>query len=127
MEICHYQSIESRMPPKTDREYGDTSFTSIPPALIDAVRDLARKKNVYLYELFAEAISDLNARAKAGEKIEWPVARPRPANRGYHTRLEVSVLEDLRNGIAKSEVKANIYFMAALRDYLRKQGIEIEL
>jgi len=115
------------MPPKTNREFGDTSFTSIPPELLEAARDLAKRQKVYLYELFAEAIEDIDAEVKAGRKIEWPVMRRGSAGRGYHTRLETETLEKLRQGATESGVNANIFFLAALRDYLRKHGQEIEV
>ncbi len=115
------------MPPKTDREYGDTSFTSIPPELLDAARRLARRQKIYLYQLFAEAIADIDIRARAGEKIEWPGFRRGSAGRGYHTRLEVDTLERLRLGAAECDVNANIFFIAALRDHLRKHGFDIEV
>ena len=115
------------MPPKTDLEYGDTSFTSVPPDLLEAARGLASRQNVYLYELYGDAIRELNIRVQAGNKIEWPVSRPRPAKGGYHTRLEIGALDSLRDGVAKCQVKANIFFIAALRDYLHKHGIEVEV
>lgn len=115
------------MPPKTDRVYGDTSFTSLPPELIDAAKNLARRRNVYLYELFGDAIDDIDCRIKAGEKIDWPVVRRGSAGRGYHTRLEIQTLERLREGAARSEVNANIFFMAALRDYVRKHSLETHI
>ena len=119
-------SIEPLMPAKTDREYRETSFTSIPSHLLDAVRDISDRKRVYLYELFAEAISDLNTRIDSGEKIEWPQARKIP-RKVYHTRMEIDVLESLRDACEKQGIKKNIYFMAALRDYLRKHGLEVEI
>ena len=65
-----------------------------------------------------------DSRIKAGEKIDWPVVRRGSAGRGYHTRLEIQTLERLREGAARSEVNANIFFMAALRDYVRKHSLE---
>jgi hypothetical protein len=114
------------MPPKTDRVYGETSFTSIPSELIEAVRGLADRQNVYLYELFAKAISDLNRRIDSGEKIEWPQARKIP-RKVYHTRMEIDVLESLKDACEKHAIKKNIFFIAALRDYLLKHGLEVEI
>lgn len=115
------------MPAKTDREYGDTSFTSIPPELLDAARRLARSQKLYLYQLFAEAITDIDIKVNSGKKIDWPGLRRGKAGKGYHTRLELETLEKLRDGALKSDVNANIYFIAALRDFLRKHGHEVEI
>lgn len=128
MEICLYQSIESMpMPPKTDAEYGDTSYTGIPPQFIEAARKLARKRKVYLRDVFTEAVLELIPRLDAGETVDWPKVSPGKGEkqRPYHTRLEISVLEDIRSACDRHEIKGNIFFIAALRDYLRKQGQDI--
>jgi hypothetical protein len=41
--------------------------------------------------------------------------------------MEVDVLEDMRRACERHGVKKNIFFMAALRDHLRKNGIEVEI
>jgi hypothetical protein len=41
--------------------------------------------------------------------------------------MEVDVVETLRSAGETYGVKKNIFFMAALRDYLRKRGIEVEI
>lgn len=115
------------MPPRTDKEYGDTSFTSIPPELLDAARDLARKRKVYPRDVFTLAILDLIHRLDAGKTTKWPQARPGKAGKPYHTRLEVEVLEKIRAASERHEVKTNIFFMAALRDYLTRQGFQFDI
>lgn len=128
MGISLFQSIESPpMPPRTDKEYGDTSFTSVPPELLDAARDLARKRKVYPRDVFTLAILDLITRLNAGKTTKWPQARPGKAGRPYHTRLEVEVLEKIRDASERHEVKTNIFFMAALRDYLNRNGYQFEI
>lgn len=115
------------MPPRTDREYGDTSFTGLPPELIDAVRELAKQRCVYPRDVFTDAIQELIPRLDAGEDIVWPRSRPRVGTRPYHARLEVGVLDEMRKACERHEVKTNIFFMAALRDHLRRSGVEIEV
>src|SRR4051812_20774457 len=124
METSLYQSIESLMPPKTDREYGDTSFTGLPSSLIEAARDLAKRQKVYPRDVFQDAVSDLIARLDAGEVVEWPQSRPRTGTTPYHARMEISVLEDMRKSCERHLVKKNIFFLAALRDHLRQHGFE---
>ena len=48
------------MPPKTDREYASTSFTGLPSDLIESMRDLAQRRGMFLYDVFREAIENLN-------------------------------------------------------------------
>jgi hypothetical protein len=115
------------MPPRTDREYGDTSFTGLPGDLLDAARELAKRQKVYPRDVFTEAILELIPRLDAGEAVEWPRSRPRVGTKPYHARLEVGVLETMRKACKRHEVKVNILFMAALRDYLRKHGFEIDV
>jgi hypothetical protein len=127
MEISHYQSIESQMPPRTDREYGDTSFTGLPSSLIDAARDLAKRQKVYPRDVFTEAIQNLISRLDAGETIDWLVSRPRVGTTPYHARLEVEVLEEMRKACERHHVRKSTFFLTGMRDHLRQNGIEVEV
>jgi hypothetical protein len=130
MEISLFQSIESLMPPKTDREYSSTSFTGLPSDLIETIRADAAKSGKYLYDVFREAIEDLASNLNAlppNRKYDWPQARPKTGTTPYNARMETDVVEALRAESDKHGVKKNIFFMAALRDYLRKRGIEVEI
>src|SRR3954447_8085579 len=127
METYLYLSIESQMPPRTDREYGDTSFTGLPSSLLDAARDLAKRQKVYPRDVFTEAIQDLITRLDAGKTIEWLVSRPRVGTTPYHTRLEVDVLEEMRKACELHHVRKSTFFLTAMRAHLRKHGIEVEV
>jgi hypothetical protein len=127
MEIFLSQSIESQMPPRTDREYGDTSFTGLPSSLLDSARDLAKRQKVYPRDVFTEAIQDLITRLDAGETIEWPLSRPYVGTTPYHTRLEVEVLEEMRKACERYRLRKSLFFLTAMRDHLRKNGIEVEV
>src|SRR4051812_27833708 len=96
METCPYQSIEPLMPPRTDREYGDTSFTGLPSSLVQGARDLAKRRRVYPRDVFQDAIGELITRLDAGEAVDWPQSRPGIGQTPYHARLEIDVLEDMR-------------------------------
>src|SRR3954466_8858624 len=114
MEICLSQSIESPpMPPRTDREYGDTSFTGLPSSLIDAARDLAKRQKVYPRDVFTEAILALIARLDAGEAVEWLVSRPYVGTTPYHARLEVDVLEEMRKACEMQHIRKSTFFLTA--------------
>jgi uncharacterized protein (DUF4415 family) len=117
------------MPPKTDREYASTSFTGLPSELIEMTRELADEKDVFLYNIFRDAIEDLISRLKTMEakKYEWPLARPKTGTVPYNARMEEDVLDDMRAACERWKVKKNIFFMAALRDYLRKHGRDVEV
>src|SRR4051794_23482271 len=128
MEIYLSQSIESLpMAPRTDREYGDTSFTGLPNSLLNAARDLAKRQKVYPRDIFTEAIQDLITRLDAGETVEWLVSRPRVGTTPYHTRLEVEVLEEMRKACELHHVRKSTFFLTAMRAHLRKHGIEVEV
>jgi hypothetical protein len=127
METSPYQSIESQMPPRTDREYGDTSFTGLPSSLLEAARDLAKQRKTYPRDVFQDAIAEFIPRLDAGESIDWPLSRPKVGTVPYHTRLEVDVLEVMRAACDRHHLRKSIFFMTALRDYLRKHGFEIEV
>jgi hypothetical protein len=128
MEIYRYQSIESPpMPPRTDREYGDTSFTGLPSSLIQSARDLAKQQKVYPRDVFTEAILALIARLDTGETPDWLVSRPRVGTTPYHTRLEVDVLEEMRKACELHHIRKSTFFMTAMVDHLRKHGIEVEV
>jgi len=115
------------MPPRTDREYGDTSFTGLPSSLLDSARDLAKRRTVYPRDVFTEAIQDLITRLDAGETVEWLVSRPRVGTTPYHTRLEVEVLEEMRKACELHHVRKSTFFLTAMRAHLRKHGIEVEV
>jgi hypothetical protein len=118
------------MPPRTDREYASTSFTGLPADLTEIIRAEAAKSGKYLYDIYREAIDDLASHLNAlpsNQKYEWPQARPKTGTIPYGARMEVDVVETLHAASAKHGVKKNIFFMAALRDYLRKRGIEVEI
>lgn len=130
MEISPSQSIESFMPPKTDREYGYTSFTGLPPDLVEMMRQHAIQTDVYLYTVLQDAVGDLISHLDnmpAAQKYEWPQARPKTGTVPYNARMEIDVLDDMRAACERYGVKKNIFFMAALRDFLRKNGIEVEI
>ncbi|MGF7213212.1 hypothetical protein GGE65_007848 [Skermanella aerolata] len=116
------------MPPRTNKEYGDTSYTGIPDQLLDSARKLARDRNIYPRDVFTEAVLELIPRLDAGDVVEWPKVAPAKGGKQkpYHTRLEVGVLEAIRNACDRHEVKGNVFFIAALRDYLRKNGYATE-
>lgn len=118
------------MPAKTDREYVSTSFTGLPSNFVEMFRDEAAKSDKYLYDVFREAIDDLASmldRASPNVKYDWPQARPKTGTTPYHARMEVDVVEKLRAVSEEHGVKKNIFFMAAVRDYLRKRGYEVEI
>jgi hypothetical protein len=115
------------MPPRTDREYGDTSFTGLPSSLIDAARDLAKRQKVYPRDVFQEAILALIARLDAGETVEWLVSRPYVGTRPYHARMEVDVLEEMRKACERHHIRKSTFFLTGLRDHLRQNGIEVEV
>lgn len=128
METCLYQSIESLpVPPKTDKEYDDTSFTGIPEEVKDAARELAERRDCYPRDVHQEAINELIARVDAGESVSWPQARPRVGQRPFHTRMEKVIMENMRVYAKRCHVKLNIFFLAALRDHLRKHGFDIDV
>lgn len=112
---------------RTDREYDDTSFTGLPPELLDAARQLAHRRKVYPRDVFQDAITELLFRLNAGERADWPQSRPKIGQNPYHTRLETEVLGAMRGACDKLRVKKNIFFLAALRDYLRRNGFEVEI
>jgi hypothetical protein len=118
------------MPPKTDREYKYTSFTGLPSDLIDAIREEADRQDVYLHEIFREAIEDLASVMESmtpEQQYDWPLARPKTGSTPYNARMEVDVVETLRAVSDKHGIKKNILFMAALRDYLRKRGRQVQI
>jgi hypothetical protein len=131
MEISLSQSIESfQMPPKTDRDYSSTSFTGLPSELIDGTRDLADRKDMFMYDVFREAIEDLTDHLDSlpsTQRYDWPLSRPKTGTTPYNARMETDVLESMRSTCERYGVKKNIFFMAALRDHLRKHGIEVEI
>src|SRR5690349_7606276 len=115
------------MPPKSDKEYGDTSFTGIPSQVIEAAKDLAKRRDVYPRDVFTDAIHELIARMDGGEAIDWPMTRPGTGTRPYHTRLEVGVLEEMRAACDRHQVRKVVFFLAALRDHLRKNGFDVKV
>lgn len=130
MEISPFQSIESQMRPKADRSFSSTSFTGLPEELIETVRAEADRSDRYLYEIFREAIDGLVSRiGKEGcaRTYNWPLARPKIGTIPYNARMDADTVKALRDASDHYGVKKNIFFMAALRDYLRKSGIEIDI
>lgn len=117
------------MPARTGREYAETSYSSVPPGLIDGARALARRRKVYVRDVYTDAFLKFIDHVDAGGKVEWaklpPIDRENP-QRGYHVRLEVEVLDTIRQACERHQVKGNVLFITALRDLLRSEGVEVD-
>jgi hypothetical protein len=114
------------MPPRSDKIYGDTSVTGLSDKILEAARNLARQKKIYPRDVYTEAILDMILRMDSGETIEWPKIPPGLGYRPYHIRLEEEVIEQMRDACKRHEVKINFFFLAALRDHLIANGVEID-
>ena len=135
MEISHFLSSAKRitMPPRTEEEYQDTSVTGVPAEMLDAVRDIAKQQSrkegrkVYPRDIFTQAIETLISDLGQGKHIQWPATRPMTGGKPYHVRLEVGVLESMRQTCDEHNVRKNIFFLGALDRHLKKEGYTIPL
>src|SRR5688572_26902004 len=129
MEICPYHSPpdNSLMPPKTDAEIEGTSFTGIPSQVMQAVREIASGRGVYQRVVYGEAVTDLLRRVNAGEAIDWPHTRPGTGGRPVNARFEAETLEEMRATCERIGVRKVVFFLAALRDYLRANGYDPDI
>ena len=117
------------MPSRTGREIGKTSYSSVPPDLLEAARELAKQKQAYLHEIFTEAVNKIIQRMDAEQEIEWarpPKRRKGKLHRPYPVKMDVEVLARLRAACDSHDVNGNLVFITALRDYLRTNGFDVE-
>jgi hypothetical protein len=114
------------MPRRTGKITADTSFTGLPREMIDAALEIADKEWTYPKYVYADAIQELIDRLDRGEVIQWPASRPNTGKRPYHVRIDVGLINRLRETCEKHNVRKNIFFLVALREHLNRNGYRFE-
>jgi hypothetical protein len=104
----------------------ETSFTGLSRDMIDAARDLADKQRVWVRYVYADAIKALIDRLDRGEAVEWTASRPGSGKKPYHVRVDVPLMERLRETCRKHSVRKSIFVLVALREHLNRNGYDFK-
>jgi|SRR5690349_24641611 len=104
----------------------ETSFTGLPRDMIDAALDLSDKRRTWVRYVYADAIQELIDRLDRGEAVEWMASRPGTGRKPYHVRIDVALMDRLRETCRKHSVRKSILVLVALREHLNRNGYDFK-
>ena len=108
-----------------DREgFTSVSFTSVPEQAFDRFKAVARQRQVYPRDLFADAIRQLLADRKAGPVL-YLASRKGGIRRALW--LENELVDEMKAAAEADTISQTEFFLNALRRYAEKEGLDIEV
>jgi hypothetical protein len=107
-----------------DREgFTSVSFTSVPERTYDQLKAMARRRKVFPRDLLAEALRQLLDDRKAGP-IAYLASRKGGIRRAMW--LEDDLVAEMKAAAAEDHVSQTELFLAALRRYAEREGLDGE-
>jgi hypothetical protein len=106
-----------------------TSFSSVPTALIEAVRDVATREGVrILRPIYETAVNELCDDLDAGLVIEtWPSARPGGAKAKRTVKMMPEITARMNRAVKHHHIGKGVFFRVALIRWLARRGVEYPL
>jgi predicted DNA-binding ribbon-helix-helix protein len=104
--------------------FTSVSFTSIPQKGYDQLKDIARQRGVFPRDLFSEAVRQFLAERKAGE-VTYLASRKGGVRRAMW--LEDDLIEAMKAAAEQDNVTQTEFFLAALRRFAEKEGLDVEI
>ena len=108
-----------------DREgFTSVSFTSVPQRAFEEFKAIAERRKVFPRDVFSEAIRELLDARRAGP-VQYLASRKGGIRRAMW--LEDDLVEDMRAAAEADNVTQTELFINAMRLYLAKEGIDVEV
>jgi hypothetical protein len=104
--------------------FTSVSFTSVPQKGYDQLKDIARQRGVFPRDLFNEALRQLLEDRKAGP-ITYLASRKGGVRRAMW--LEDDLIEAMKAAAEQDNVTQTEFFLAALRRFAEKEGLDVEI
>jgi len=105
--------------------FTSVSFTSVPERGYDQLKDIARRRKAFPRDLFNEALRQFLADREAGEPITYLASRKGGIRRAMW--LEDDLIEAMKAAAEQDNVTQTEFFLAALRRFAEKEGLDVEI